>query len=99
MAKSSVLGLFPAATGPFHRFFIFYPARMRKGVKQSVLSVCLSEYLGYGRVRVFADLMCVNNTVESGHYLDRCADWGMKLDELVQELVHTSHSQNGVRWR
>ena len=38
------------------------------------------------------DLTCVNNTVEFGHYLDRCADWWTKLGELV----HTSHSQDGV---
>ena len=44
------------------------------------------------RIWVFADLTRVNNTVESGHYLDRCADWWTKLGELV----HTSHSQDGV---
>ena len=31
----------------------------------------------YGRVRVFADLMHVHDTVESGHYLCRLIpDWG-----------------------
>ena len=30
--------------------------------------------LGYGRVRVFADLTHVHNTVEFRHYLYRCAN-------------------------
>ena len=36
-----------------------------------------STYHGYGRVRVFVDLTCVDNTLESGHYLYRCTDWSL----------------------
>ena len=35
------------------------------------------QYLGYGRVRVFADLTRVHNIVESGHYLYRLFDWSL----------------------
>ena len=38
----------------------------------NVVIIChfyYGQYLGYGRVRVFADLMCVHNTVKSGNYM------------------------------
>ena len=51
------------------------------------------------RLWVFADLTRVNNTVESGHYLCRCADWFIPWWVKLGELVLTSQSQDGIWWR
>ena len=40
-------------------------------------AISIRQYLRYGRVRDFMDLTCVHNTVESRHYLYRCADWSI----------------------
>ena len=46
------------------------------------------KYLGYGRVRVFADLTRVHNTVESGHYLYHCADSPRGVVKIEGEFYH-----------
>ena len=79
----STVGLYPLL---LQQFFIY---------RHDDLSFLYGQYLGYGIVWVFMDLIRVHNMVESGNYLHCCADWSV-VTLKAGELVHTSQSKDGV---
>ena len=57
------------------------------------------EKLEVSRIRNRPELG-TSNMVESRHYLYHCADWSLHPGGVkTGELLHTSQSQDGVRWR